>query len=78
MNDAFRVGGFKCVGNLDGQPEQYLQLHRPSSNPMLQRHPIQKLHDEERVPVLLPDLMDCADIGMVQGGRGLRFPLEAG
>src|SRR5437899_8124513 len=35
---------------------------------MLQRQPVQKLHDEERMTVLLPDLMDRTDIGMVQGG----------
>src|SRR5579863_2974092 len=45
---------------------------------MLQRHAIQKLHDQEGVTVLLPDLMDRADIGMVESGGCPRLPLEAG
>ena len=44
---------------------------------MLQRQPVQKLHDDEGLAVLLPDLVDRADIGMVQCRSGLSFSLEA-
>src|ERR1700730_10982233 len=45
---------------------------------MLQRHAVQKLHDEERMALLLPDLIDRADIGMVESRSSLSFSLEAG
>src|ERR1700693_1280616 len=45
---------------------------------MLQCHAVQKLHDKERMAVLLPDLIDRADIGMVESGGRLRLSLETG
>src|SRR6266851_427222 len=43
---------------------------------MLQRHAVQKLHDQERMAVLLADFIDRADIGMVEGRRSLSLSLE--
>ena len=45
---------------------------------MLQRHAVQILHDDERLPVLLADFVDGADVGMVQGGGCLCFALKTG
>ena len=45
---------------------------------MLQRHAVQILHGDERLPVLLADVIDRADVGVVQGGRRLRLALETG
>src|SRR5580692_2036509 len=45
---------------------------------MLQRQPIQKLHGDKSLSVLVIDFIDGADIGVVEGGRSLRFALEAG
>ncbi len=39
--------------------------------------PVQKLHGDEGLAVLLADFVDGADVGMVQSGGGLRFALEA-
>src|ERR1019366_4681909 len=33
-------------------------------------------HDDERMTILLPDLMDRADVGMVERGSGLRLTSE--
>ena len=49
-----------------------------ASDAVLQRHAVEKLHDNEGLPVLLPNLVDGADIGMIQRGGGLRLALEAG
>src|SRR6266849_6563962 len=38
---------------------------------------IQKLHRDERPAILLVNLVDGANVRMVQGRRGSRFPLEA-
>jgi len=45
---------------------------------VLQRRAFQEFHGNERLPVLLTDVMDRADVGVIQGGRGLRFSLESG
>src|ERR1017187_9387324 len=44
---------------------------------MLQRHAVQKLHGDERLAILLTDVEDRADIGMVEGRSRLRLALEA-
>ena len=44
---------------------------------MLQRYAVQKLHGDERFPILLTDVKDHANIGMIQRGGSLRFALKA-
>ena len=52
-------------------------VQRTSGDAVLQRHAVQILHDDERLPVLLADVVDGADVGMVQGGCGACFPPKA-
>jgi hypothetical protein len=44
---------------------------------VLQRLPVQKFHGDERLPVLLANVVNRANIRVVQCGRGLRFALKA-
>src|SRR5437016_1375541 len=44
---------------------------------MLQRNPVQKFHSNECLPVLLADVMNRADIGVVQSGSGTRLTAKA-
>src|SRR5580704_633056 len=44
---------------------------------MLQRHPVQKLHGDERVAVLVVNLVDGADVGVIQCRGSLGFALKA-
>jgi len=44
---------------------------------VLQRYSIQKLHGDERIAAQVVNLVDRADIGMVECGSGLRLSLEA-
>ena len=43
---------------------------------MFQRQPVQKFHDDEGLTILLPDLMDGADVGVVECRCGTGFPSE--
>ena len=43
---------------------------------MLQRHAVQILHGNECLPILLADVINSADVRMVQRGCRLRFTLE--
>src|SRR5260370_34650193 len=45
---------------------------------MLQRHAVEELHSDEGVTVLLADIVNCADVGVIQSRGGLGFALEAG
>ncbi len=44
---------------------------------MLQCQPVQKLHGDEGLSVLVVNFVDGADVGVIQGGSGLRLSLEA-
>src|ERR1700730_4892784 len=45
---------------------------------MLQRDPIQKFHGDESLTAVLANVVNRADVGMIEGGSGLGFALKAG
>src|ERR1700680_760560 len=47
------------------------------SNAMLQRRPFQKLHRDEGLGIMLADLINRADVGMIEGRRSAGFAPEA-
>jgi hypothetical protein len=78
VNNAFRVRGVECVGNLDGQRQECLILQRTAGDHVLQCHPIQKFHRDEGLAILFINLVDGADIRVVESRCRLRFTLETG
>ena len=42
MDDVFRMGCVECVGNLDGQRQNQLRLHRSPADTVLQRRSVKK------------------------------------
>src|SRR5437667_10422478 len=76
MNDPLCACGVQGTGNFDGQRHQPLQPHRPTDQ-MLQDLSIEKLHRDERLPILLPYVVDGADAWMVERRSRLCFMLEA-
>jgi hypothetical protein len=76
MNDAFAVGGVERVGNLDGEIEQVVQFHRAAGDGVLQSLAVEKFHRDEGFAVRFANIVNRADVGMVQGGGGLGFSLE--
>src|SRR5438132_2769323 len=69
--------GVEGVGDFDGERKQGLIIERTACDAMLQCHAIEILHDDEWPAVFLPDFVDCANIGMIQGRGSLRFTLES-
>src|SRR5215472_12252314 len=65
MNYPLNVGSVESVGNLNRQFQRLVKRQRLAGNAMLQRLPIEKFHRDEGLTVLLANLMDGADIGMV-------------
>jgi hypothetical protein len=65
------------ISDLDGEREQRVDVHRPVADQVLERGAVEKLHHDERLAFVLPDLVDGADIGMVQSGSSTGFPAES-
>src|SRR6516165_5544828 len=64
------------IGNLDGEIEQFFGLERLASNPVLECLSLQKLHRNEGLALVITNLINCADIRVVQRGGCLSFTLE--
>ena len=77
MDYAGGVSRIQCVGDFDSKREQSLSFHRTARNAVLQRHPVQKLHGDERLIVMSADFVNRADVGMVQCRRGPGFKAKA-
>ena len=77
VDDPLGVGSVQRVGDLDSERQNEFGFQRTPSDALLQRHPVQKLHGDEGLPILLPDFMNRANIGMIQCGSSLSFSLEA-
>ena len=73
MNDALGVSRVEGVGNLDPKREQSVHSIGAIADDVLQRGSVEVLHDDERLAVLLADVVDRADIRMIERRRSLGF-----
>src|SRR5438309_7596036 len=78
MDDASSVSRIERVSDLNGERQNQLGVHGSPCNAVFQSHPVQKLHDNERLTFMLSNLMYYADIGMAERRGGLCFALETG
>src|SRR2546422_3527324 len=67
VNNTLCVRCVQGVGNLDTDREQCLQFHRTIADHVLQRHTVEELHCNKWVPLVLTDIVNCADVRMIQG-----------
>ena len=77
MDDPGLVGSVERIGHLDAQLEDLLQHQRLTRDPILERLPLEILHDQKGLAVLLTDVVDGADMRVVQNRGGPRLALEA-
>src|SRR6266700_7528257 len=68
--------GIQSIGNFDSERQHHLDVQWFAGDPVLQCHAVQKLHGNESLAILLPGVIDRANIRMIQRGCGLRLPLE--
>jgi hypothetical protein len=78
VDDAGGVSGIEGIGNLDGERQKNVRFQGMPGHAMLERHTVEKFHGDEGVAVLLADVVDGADIGVVQSGCGFGFTLKTG
>ena len=77
VNDALGVCGVQSIGHVNCDSQECIQLHWTACNNVLERLPIQKFHGNESSTILLTDVVNGADVRVVQRRSSLRFPLEA-
>jgi hypothetical protein len=77
MNDPFRMRRVERVGDFNRQEDDGFVLQRFSRDEMFQRGAIQKLHGNERLLTVLADLVDGANIGVIESGSCSRLTAKA-
>ena len=78
MNDALLVRGVEGIGNLRRNTDGVGGRQRPARHQLRQRRPLDQLEDERARALSLFETVDGRNMRMFQGGKRLRFPLEAG
>ena len=71
-----RVRGIERVGDLNAERQHSLQFERPPGDAVLQSHPVKKFHGDERLAILLANIVNGADVGMIQRGSRLGLALK--
>ena len=77
VDDAFGVRGHQPVGNLNRQVEKRRRLERTSLHQALESASLEELHDHEWLAQVLADVIDGADVGMIQGRGCARLAPKA-
>src|SRR3982075_2164579 len=76
VDNTLGVCRIERISDFSREREQQLQLERLPRDAVLQCQPVQVLHGDEGLPILLADVINRANVWVVQSGGGLRFALE--
>src|SRR5580658_4015811 len=80
VDDSLGVGSVESVGDLCAEIEQLLKIHRLvgglAVDTAFERLAFQQLHGDEVTSAVLADLVDGADIRVIQSGGGARLALK--
>ena len=78
MRDALPVRLVERVGDLDRDLQRLVERQRPFLEARGQRLAVEMRHDQVVRAIDAADVVDAADVGMVQGRDGASLALEAG
>src|SRR2546425_6290045 len=73
VHDALSMSGVEGVSHFNAKPQQFFEFHRSLANHVLQRLPRKALHNDEEAVLVLANLVDGANVGMIQSRGGARF-----
>src|SRR6266545_5306753 len=76
MDNSLGMRGREGVGDLNRDIENRIGIQSLAMNHLLQAFALQFLHDDEGMPVVVVDIVNGADIRMVELGRSPRFAFE--
>ena len=77
MNDAREMGRIECVGNLQRRFQREFQVKGLAGDAFAKRLTFQHLHGDEGAARVFANLINGADIRMIQRRSGARFALKA-
>src|SRR5258708_804937 len=77
MDDTFGMRGVQRVGNLDCKFEYLVQGERLAGDYMLERAAVHEFHGDELLAVLLANIVDGANVWMIERGGSFGFAAEA-
>ena len=77
MDDAFGVRGFQSIGNLNSNLQKLRNLDGFPRDTPLECLAFEQLHGDKRAAFKFLDVINSADVRMVQRGRGARLAAEA-
>jgi len=69
---------FQGIRDFNGQAQSSLGFKWSAGNQILQRYSVKKLDSDKWFSVVLADVVNRANVGMVQGGSRLGLTLKAG
>src|SRR4030095_13360040 len=75
--DTFPVGRFEAVGNLNADVQELGYFDGLSANAVLESLALEQLHGDERTAFKLSNIVNGADVGMVERGCSARFATES-
>ena len=73
MDDPLGVRGFQPFGDLDHHVQDAIEAGALLGDPRLERLPLERFHDDERTAGVLVDLVDRADVAVIERRRGARL-----
>ena len=77
MNHALAVRGVQGAGDLDSDAQRFGHRQRSVAEALFQAFALQMFHHQELLRVLTTDVVERADVRVVQAGNGPRFTFEA-
>ena len=77
VNDPFDVRSIQAICNLDRQIQDLVRVQRLAQDALLQRLPLQQLHRDEVLAFVLVDVIDRADVGVIERRSRLGLALES-
>ena len=77
VHDPLRVRRLQRVRDLDPEVQQRPEVERPPPDPVREGFPLEQLHGDEVLPLVVVDLVDRADSRVIEGGGSAGLALEA-
>jgi hypothetical protein len=71
------MSGIERIPNLNRQGQHALNFKWFACNAVLEGRPVQRLHHDEGVAFVLPDVVNRADVGMIERRGSPRFTSES-
>ena len=76
MNYPFGVGGIECVGDLECDLQHLAQWHAAADDAIFQSLAFEIFHGQKREALVFADIVNGANVWVIEGGGGAGFAAE--